>query len=276
MVEQNKPVQRRFSKHRDKGMKLLLVGILPTSLLLLCVSYWLRTSCFSQYGDLQNDYSVGAMFIAYPLLYILWELFTRWKYRKEYNDYCSGYSVRQMNEWAAYLPDAPVRFHREAKRQNRFLLWFGVILIIGSFIWSAVDLTKQTTSVDNTFDPQHELEYDSKDSEAILMPVGIVLGCAFALAWIIHGTNHKSKKDWIQVTEDRLELYKDWALADTIEPDDVSLIIVHPIRTRFGLTGGHITLFGKNRQELITVPANAENIDLVIDLLGRNKLLVKR
>lgn len=110
--------------------------------------------------------------------------------------------------------------------------------------------------------------------EAIL----ILLICLAVLGGILSGVKLQTQrdKDWIQVTDSRLELYKKWEMAETIDAADVALMVVRPVQTlRTTFRQATITLYGEKRRELITLSANADNIDLLIDLVGRDKLLVK-
>ena len=176
-AEQDEPVQRRFSKHRDKGMALLFICVFPAFFLLhllLCVPFRMLRSNFGAfaYHRFLGDLSIGSLFMVYPLLYVLWETYNKWRFREEYDDYCASYSVRQMNEWAAWLPDDPIKFHREAVKLNRLLLWVGVILTAVSLVRGSLDLNEyayfdDTTFHYNAFWSLRETDYGPEDFETI-------------------------------------------------------------------------------------------------------------
>lgn len=176
-VEQDKPVERRFTQHRDKGLMLLLGSVFPAGILLyliLRVPYQLLRINFGAfaYHRFQGDFSVGTLFLIYPLLYILWELYSKWKFREEYDDYCASYSLRQMNKGAAYLPDDPIKYHKDAVKMNRHLQWMMVVLIVVSLVWGVLDLNEYAYFDDvsfhyNAFNSLQESVYYPDDFEAI-------------------------------------------------------------------------------------------------------------
>ena len=103
--------------------------------------------------------------------------------------------------------------------------------------------------------------------------IGIVaLGGCLALWLAGRNIDCPSRGVWIQVRGDDLTLYRGKIPVNRVSKDQIVAMKVCPISTRFGQTGGHITLYGEGMQELITLNANADNIDLLIDLVGREKM----
>lgn len=91
--------------------------------------------------------------------------------------------------------------------------------------------------------------------------IGLGVLCAFA--------NMKRYRNWIQVTNSVITLYIDRKPINTLDAADVARMVVRSVGSTKAQT---ITLFGEKSEELITLSANAENMDLLIDLVGRNKL----
>lgn len=176
-AKQDTPVQQRFSQHRDKGMMLLLIGIIVVGVILhqlFCIPYLLLRQSFGKYElhRFQGDFSLGTLFMVYPLTYIFWEFISKLRFGKEYDEYCASYSIRQMSEGAAHPLDNPVMFHREALKTNRFLLWFGVFLAILSLLSGIFDLNEYAYFDDTffhycEFGSLQEREFSPGDFEAI-------------------------------------------------------------------------------------------------------------
>ncbi|MBQ7278152.1 MAG: hypothetical protein IJR17_03000 [Clostridia bacterium] len=138
------PVQRRFSLHRDKGMAAFLGGAWPAFILINRLSYLWMARVLPQGSTQAISIQIGSVFILYPLLYVIWELWNMCRFGKAYADYCTSYSLRQMNEEAAYKPDNPVQFRRKMISLQRFLLWLGIILIVISFAAGAKEYASFT------------------------------------------------------------------------------------------------------------------------------------
>ena len=113
--------------------------------------------------------------------------------------------------------------------------------------------------------------FQGKDTIAL---VSMSIWVVFTILSIIAA--RKENENWIRVTGTCLHIYKKRKLIETLIADEVVCIIKYHNYGFKGQLSGKTVLYGEGGRELITLGLKPDNMDRLIELIGRDKLLIEK